>query len=176
MGGDGVDHWPKGADCLEAFMPDVVIVQLGIVDCAPRLLNKFDRIILKLIPGSSIRKYISILKKIRKRNVNNTLVPLDRFKNNWVNYLNRAKKTNTKVIIISISLPDDSFLKKNPGININVKKYNDLLVQFTKEYDNVFLTKALEPGVNPLPVYEDGYHPNHLGHDFIYSQLKPLLV
>ena len=48
MGGGegGVDKWPKGADCLEAYAPEVVIVQLGIVDCDPRLLNRYDRAIL----------------------------------------------------------------------------------------------------------------------------------
>jgi len=39
MGGgeSGVDKWLKGADCLEAYLPDVIKLQLGIVDCAPRL-------------------------------------------------------------------------------------------------------------------------------------------
>tara|TARA_B110001452_G_scaffold119986_1_gene99552 strand:+ start:11406 stop:11687 length:282 start_codon:yes stop_codon:yes gene_type:complete len=38
-GGDENYPNPEGADCLEHYLPDKVIIQLGIVDCAPRLLN-----------------------------------------------------------------------------------------------------------------------------------------
>lgn len=36
----GGDIFTYGSDCLEHFMPDIVILQLGIVDCAPRLFKK----------------------------------------------------------------------------------------------------------------------------------------
>lgn len=76
MGGgeNGMDKWPKGADCLEAYMPEIVILQLGIVDCAPRLLHNFDKIILKLIPLNHTSNYIKLIKKIRSRNITNTIV------------------------------------------------------------------------------------------------------
>lgn len=135
MGGGkgGVDNWPKGADCLEAYCPDVVIVQLGIVDCAPRLLNTYDRIAIKLLPVSYKQSFVKLIKIYRKRNVKNTLVPFDNFKNNWLNYLNRAIKGNAQIIIVSIALPNATFLSKNPEINININNYNNFLFQLVDQ-------------------------------------------
>ena len=177
MGGGeaGIDNWPKGADCLEAFKPDIAIVQLGIVDCAPRLLNKFDRIVIKIIPDSFTNSYIWLIKKYRKRKIENTLVSFENFKKNWINYLIRTIKTNTKVIIISISLPDPTFLTKNPDVLLNIYRYNDFLFSLTEEYKNVSITQALNSENYKEPIYEDGYHPNRLGHDIIFNHLSSIL-
>lgn len=87
MGGgrDGIDNWPKGADCLEAFMPDIVILQLGIVDCVPRLLNKYERKIVSILPVGLKSPFIKLVKKYKKRSTKNTTVPLQNFKNNLDN-------------------------------------------------------------------------------------------
>lgn len=70
MGGGvrGIDKWPKGADSLEAYLPDMVIIQLGIVDYAPRLLYNVEIKILSKMPASLSMFYIHIIKKFRARN------------------------------------------------------------------------------------------------------------
>ena len=37
-GGDNIN--PYGADLLEHYMPDIVVMQIGIVDCAPRYIKR----------------------------------------------------------------------------------------------------------------------------------------
>lgn len=68
MGGgkEGVDKMPNGADCLEFYKPDIVVLQLGIVDCAPRLLNKYDKVIIRLLPEGLTKFYIKLIKSLRK--------------------------------------------------------------------------------------------------------------
>lgn len=119
MGGGegGVDNWPKGADCLEGYMPQVVIIQLGIVDCAPRLLTNYDKVIMKILPKYFQKSYLSVIKTIRKRNVANTLVPFEKFKSNLNRYIKRAEKIDAKIIFISISVPDKNMVKKKQGHN-----------------------------------------------------------
>jgi lysophospholipase L1-like esterase len=177
MGGGeiGVDKWPKGADCLEAYMPDFVILQLGIVDCAPRLLNTFDKRILKLIPSRLSSSYIRFIKTLRSRKTTNTYTSIEQFRKNWENYLKRTVKNNTKVIIISISLPDEIFLQKNPKTIKNVNIYNDFLLQLGSSYGNVCVTIPLDPRNYNFPIYEDGYHPNSTGNRIIFESVKRLL-
>jgi len=177
MGGGegGVDKWPKGADCLEAYAPDVVIVQLGIVDCAPRLLNRYDRAILKVLPNGLNKSYIKILKRIRKRKVENTTVSFEQFKNNWINYLNRAKQFDALVIILSIAIPDSTLINKNRDILVNVKKYNDYLLELCSLFTNIKIVHALNPQNFEKQIYEDGYHPSQFGHDVLSNRLISIL-
>lgn len=82
-GGDKVDNLPKGADCLEFYNPNIVVLQLGIVDCAPRLLTNFDKIIIKLLPQNKYQFYLRLVKKFRTRKKTNT----------------RVKKINSRIIL-----------------------------------------------------------------------------
>lgn len=177
MGGGqhGIDSWPKGADCLEAYMPDIVIVQLGIVDCAPRLLSNFDRIVINMLPGFLSMSYISFVKIIRRRKSTNTLVPLNKFQSNWTTFLARALKINAKVIIISISLPDQKYIEKNPDVCNNINQYNDILFSLARVNNNVTITNVLDPDKYDHLIYEDGYHPNKFGHQILFNQLIHIL-
>lgn len=178
MGGGetGVDKWPKGADCLEAFNPDVVIIQLGIVDCAPRLMNVFDKLLLRFLKGKTSIAYIELVKKIRKRKTTNTVTPVEVFKKNWKNYLDRAANFNTSIIIMSISYPDTSFLKKNPDVILNIKKYNEVLMNLGSNYPFVKIIHPLDPQKIKEPIYQDGYHPNSFGHKLIFELINSSIL
>jgi acyl-CoA thioesterase I len=176
MGGgeNGIDGWPKGADCLEAYLPDIVIIQLGIVDCAPRLLNRFDKIIIKLLPSKFISNYIEFIKRIRVRKSSNTIVKFYNFKRNIDTYISRCKKLGAKVIFISISLPDDIMVNRNPRILENITKYNQY-IECCAKIDFVKVTMPLNPSNFNFRIYEDGYHPNPFGNNLIFNQMKVLL-
>jgi lysophospholipase L1-like esterase len=173
MGGgiDGIDNMPKGADCLEFFMPQVVILQLGIVDCAPRLLNDNERKIIRKLPSGIAGAYIKMVKKLRKRNPYKTMVNRKSFTQNLENFLERCKKAETKVIVTSISIPDSNMVAKNPMILQNVKEYNDIYLQLEKKYEFVEVTNPLQAIDYKYTIYEDGYHPNALGHQIIYKEI-----
>jgi lysophospholipase L1-like esterase len=81
---------------------------------------------------------------------------------------------NAKIIFISISKPDQNMVKKNAGIIDNVNRYNNALTQMSKKHLNFFLTKPLEKN-DLTEVYEDGYHPNKNGHDFIADEVSKIL-
>ena len=173
MGGGecSIDIWPKGADCLEAYLPNIVIIQLGIVDCAPKLLGKFDRFLLNLIPSVFKNSYINGVKKLRTRDINNIIVSLSRFKSNWTNYIERARRIKVKVIIIGIPIPDNLMVEKNKNIILNVDKYNQIYSQLSSVYNHVSVIYPLIPTDHINKIYEDGYHPNHMGHKLIYKNL-----
>ncbi len=72
-GGGDIKQPIKGADCLEFYMPDIVILQLGMVDCAPRLLKRsslFNKLLQKM--SSNIQSVIfKGIKTIKKRSSKN---------------------------------------------------------------------------------------------------------
>lgn len=172
MGGgkDGIDNFPKGADCLECFEPNLVILQLGIVDCAPRLLYRFERDILSHLPKSIFNLYVSLIKKIRKRNLKNTFVTINKFKNNIEKYILRAEKIKTnKIIFIAIPFADNNLVRKNEKILDNISLYNDILRMLEQKY---LIFKVINPlKKTDQKIFQDGYHPNIKGHGLILEQL-----
>lgn len=174
MGGGeaGSDKKPKGADCLEFFKPNVIILQLGIVDCAPRLLFDLERKIVSKLPTIIATPYINLIKLIRKRKTYNTLVPINRFKFNLETYFQRCIKENVqKVIIITISFPDEKMVKKNPDIGVNVDSYNNLFFEFAMKYDFITIITPLDSRNYKEKIFEDGYHPNIYGNDLVFKSL-----
>jgi len=74
----------KSIDCLEYYNPEIVIIQLGIVDCAPRILNRntlFYKILSRL-PNSIQTKIWGVVKKVKKRSVNTVDVDEKKFEDN----------------------------------------------------------------------------------------------
>lgn len=150
------------------YMPDVVVMQLGICDCAPRYYNRekmlwriIERIGVKLLSESL---YWSIIKKVRKRNVKSAYVSIEEFRQNidlYINYLINTISVK-KVIIIKIATPSEIVLKASPNILQQIIKYNGVYDNIQAEYkDKVIIVNPLNTGDADL--YVDGYHTNEKG-------------
>lgn len=138
-------------------------------------MNRFDRIVVKLLPAQVTKHYINLLKLFRIRNSNNMIVTFDRFKNNWESYIERTQRNDVRFIIISISIPDASVSSKSPYIQLKLKEYNDFLISVSRRFPNISVTEPLNPKHYDQPIYMDGYHPNSYGQSLIFSQVKSLL-
>lgn len=172
-GGGFSDEFPLGADCLEFYKPNIVILQLGIVDCAPRLLNNFDKLILKILTNNLKNFYIKTVKKFKKRKVTNTIVTVDKYQANLKLFLERCVLNEIKTaILISIPFPDERMLEKNPEIILNIKIYNQILSDFTKTYSFVKVINPLDSRNFNESIFEDGYHPNQLGNEIVFQDIK----
>lgn len=175
-GADGPDKLPKGADCLEFYLPNIIILQLGIVDCAPRLLFDFERSLMNRLPERIASLYISIIKKVRKRNRNNTFVSLYSFEQNLNQYIKRALRLSVeRVIIIGISYPDTRMSSKNMQITNNIIQYNSILQNLSVTFDFVKVIFPLDARNFSERIYEDGYHPNAYGNGIVFSSLTGIL-
>lgn len=80
-------------DFLENYLPNIVILQVGIVDCAPRL-YKTNTVLIKIINRIP---YVSTIfwqlsKRFKKRSLANADVSLELFRNNIIDYLIRCKE------------------------------------------------------------------------------------
>lgn len=171
--GAGYKDVRRGADLLEYYNPKLVITQIGITDCAPRLLNKnkFTTKLLNVSP-SFFKKYIyNFLKKHKKRSVENADVSLKQFENNWINYITRAKNLDTNILCILISKPTTIVKEKSPEIEHAINLYNEKLLSFEQNYDNFYV---LEPfSQNAINQYAiDEFHVSSEGHKFLFKKLQ----
>lgn len=168
----GVDKWPKGGDCLEAYFPEIIIIQLGIVDCAPRLLNSIDTIFLRLMPSFSKQLYINLIKRFRKRNNLNVLVSPIKFRHNFESYIGRALEISVgMIILIKICTPGKEMVLKNPSIKENVSIYNGIIDDLEAKHAIVRVVDPLNSDKHGDTIFEDGYHPNKIGHDLVFRSL-----
>ena len=159
---------------LEFVRPDVIILHLGIVDCAPRRI--FENYILRAnaLLLKMIFKY-SIWKISKGKYPSWAVVPEKKFEMNFENYLKRCKKSGIrKVVLISIGNPGPSMIRRNPRIAENVDHYNSVLYRLSEKYDFV---ENVMPLKNPemTDYLPDGYHISPCGHDKILNSLQLII-
>lgn len=155
----------------KSLKPDILIIQSGIVDAAPRaltdlenqLINKFyiTRVITKRILNESR------LRKLRKRR-NLVLTPLNKFANLINSIKNQFK--DSSIYWIEILPISDSYELLVPNIKRNVSRYNKLIHSELRE-------NVVE--LNDIPksgIMLDGAHLTKEGHIFVYNRISRLLT
>ena len=162
----------------ENIGPDVVVLQVGICDCAPRYVNKenlFWKIFFFLCGKWGGYNFVKFL--FRKRRANVVYVKLKDFKRNIFNFvslLNRTGKIQT-LIIVKIGTPSLNISSRSPNLLENVHKYNTVFEEVACAYPNKVHI------INPLcyddeKFYVDGYHPNQYGHELVFYELDKIFA
>lgn len=167
-----------GADLLETYMPDIVILQLGMAEAAPRLFNKRGMeftIVSRYLPPRLRQKYIEHVKKRRVRNPDITDVKPEQFRANITAFFERAKMISARIILIPILPPTDEYMKKSPHAPKNVERYNAIYRETAGTFDNVTIVDPFRPGVDINDISIDELHVNSEGSRMIFKTLKPLL-
>jgi hypothetical protein len=160
-------------DFLEFYSPELLIVQLGIVDCAPRYLPR-NSVLQKLLnssPSTISNTFWKFFKKYRNRKPDYADVLPTQFKSNLSAYFDRCILCGVKkIIIILIGMPGTPMVKQTPLIKSQVKKYNDIYRQLLSTYSIMQLIDPLGEGKDDYFI-EDGYHINLKGADKIATEL-----
>lgn len=163
-------------DSYYAFYPsDIVIIQTGICDCAPRYINE-ERMIIRVIL-SLFRKFGMInlfwkVVKLRGRKPSCVDTPMDVFTDSFCKLITKFIYNGVKfIILVKIGHATDSVMVKNKHINDNIDKYNREIGRF-KEINPKLITV-----VDPLEdvdesLFVDGYHCNAKGMEVVFKSLK----
>ena len=173
--GGGSDGFPRGGDCLELYSPDRVVLQLGIVDCAPRLFRErgFEQRLMARMPSGMRRRYIEFVKKHRRRSTRRRWVGAARFEANVRDFLVRCRNIGVKrILVIAIAIPDDSMQERNEDLAASCREYNAILEKLCGEFPEAELCRILD-GEAAKGLYIDGYHPGTAGHRRIFDHLSP---
>lgn len=178
-GGDPArSDYPRGADCLESYAPAVAVLQLGIVDCAPRLIARgsLESRIVDRLPPRIRRTYLSILKKHRRRSVERAYVPPARFRDNLATYVERAMNIGAKVVFVEIAPLGAKYLASNPEGGSCREQYNAVLREQAGRHPEHCRTVApFGSSEVEACVLDDGYHTNAEGHRRIAQQIATIL-
>jgi acyl-CoA thioesterase I len=171
-----LDEWPE---LIELRTPDIAIIQVGIVDCAPRVFLRRERQFIESVRPPKLRD--AILKFVHKHRAaivkfrGKVYVPSDRFQTLVAEVISRAKQSNLKsLIFVNIIAPPTEMDARSPGFITNVEVYNQILkssVQGTGVH-LIDLDKIVKEngGVEKLTV--DGIHINDEGHALLAKEIQ----
>lgn len=161
---------------LDLYDQEYIFLQIGIVDCARRVLSKSAIRIINMLPIiRNVIKYFANkyhLKFTKLYKITYTKPSL--FYDNILFFLEKFK--NAKRVYVIPIVPAGSKQKlKSYKIQEQIDLYNSLLSKATSEYKNaIFLASCIEPflPINDSLYTSDGYHISKKGHLEIYNAIR----
>lgn len=150
---------------------DICIIQVGIVDCTPRLVSRKVERIITLIP--IIKTVFAKLGRIRSlvEFIGTPWVSIIDFEKNCINIFETCSRLATRVIFIEIAKPAHFLIHNCGDYSENVTIYNDTLRGISKDiylsiYDDVNLDAQLLP---------DGHHLTKIGHQNVANKILAII-
>lgn len=144
--------------------PDLVFIQCGIVDCAPRMYGKFQLLVAKYV--SSWGRYPKIwcklagkiLYKIRLKQY----TPIAQF----ADYLEQIINIYDNSYFMTILGASTDYESVKPGITAQIERYNSVIYKF----NHVDLSNIKE-----VSIMTDGHHLNIEGHLQVSEKLSQMI-
>lgn len=165
-------------DLLASYLPDLAIVQLGIVDCVPRIFTQLENSILIRLPGWIRNELIWLGKHLRTRSVKRAYVKPEACRRNWQTFLRKTNEMNCRVVIIPVALPGKVFFASNPEAEEAIRKYNEMIRCLAESVPNARVLpdwNTKDEAYDGLFFSEDGYHLSKIGHERMAKTLLLIL-
>jgi acyl-CoA thioesterase-1 len=169
------DEGNQGADCLEFYKPGLVVLQLGICDCAPRVLHRRTAAVVHRLPFGLGARLPAWLERRRGRKSSNCFIPLAAYEANLRAYLARAAVHGARVIAISILPASRLLISKNPLVVGQISAYNAVLDRLALELDNFQVLHPFHAAAALDCLFIDGYHVSEQGARVLVDGLEPLI-
>ncbi|OAM92789.1 Lysophospholipase L1 [Pelosinus fermentans] len=163
---------------LGLFKPDIVIFQIGIVDCVRRVLSPNVVKILSRIPIISkytremIRKKHYFLTKIHELKY----VGTEQFVANIEKISYIAHKRGIVVAFIKIAGPGNALIESTYGVEEDIDLYNQIINMEVRKHSNTIFVDPYEgQNLRDYLLEEDGYHLNAKGNELVFNSLVSML-
>lgn len=163
-------------DDIDYMKADILVIHLGIVDCAPRLFSRAEQKRLQYL--KIISKYI-IAFMSKRRFFFTKLFPkvyVDRgsYEKNIRTLILSGKKNAKRVIVVNIADTSVENKKKSYGFEENIKQYNEVLSKLVEENEVELLEMFKITDESML--LEDGIHLSVKGNHLLAEKIKELCV
>jgi acyl-CoA thioesterase-1 len=165
--------------------PNIVIIQVGIVDCAPRVISKKEHSLLNrhYFPNF-LKNYIIKSRKDRreailsKGSLKKVYVQPTMFQENYSNFLSKIGKYNDEIEIIIIPILGDLDVleSKSIGYSQNINIYNNILKNVSDIHSCHYLYDLVNIMNDKKCYTKDGYHLSVLGHSRFSDTLYEYLI
>jgi hypothetical protein len=151
---------------LKGYKPNLVLLQIGIVDCAPRAMGRLELKLISKIPLIStlihflVKKYRAEI--IRRRKV--TYVKPSKFESNLLKV--KAHFESADIFALPIAPANRAYIAHSPGVEENITEYNKILSR---------LFKVIDPydTANPEDIFmSDNHHLNKYGHTVVFNKIS----
>ena len=171
-----LDEWYELVDLRQ---PEVVVVHVGIVDCAPRVFLRRERQFVENLRPALLRE--SILRNVHRHRRaivkmrNRAYVPVDRFNALVGQVVAKAKESKLRsLVMVNIITPPGEMEERSPGFIRNVRIYNEIL-ETHAQADGVHLIDMdgmikAAGGVEQFTV--DGIHLNETAHAMLAGEIE----
>jgi len=158
----------------------ILIVQVGICDCAPRPIPDFIKDFISRVSVQLRIKLVSIIHhnraRIQKRIFWRETKEAD-FESMYINLIKDYAQDFERVYVINIPPTNNTIEKHSPGLSRSISLYNGLIFKAVKinNYDNVIVIdvfKAISEtnDVNKYIIEKDGHHLTADGH-LLYASM-----
>lgn len=161
--------------------PDILVVHVGVVDCAPRVFMPLERRLVNAIRPKRLRaRVLEWVNRHRRALVrlrpNRVYVPHSRFARGVQQVVDKAARSGLRgLILINIIAPPDDLEYRSPGFRQKVELYNRTLAEQAGRFPWIRLVdfNALiwQQG-DPARLLVDGVHPNREGHVLLARELE----
>lgn len=153
-----------------AIKPDIVVLQVGIVDCYPRAIKKGELSLLLRMPGMVSRFVHRLVKRFYAQLIvfrGIRYVSPASFQEN-LQALSSAFD-GARILVVPIAPPSAAYQARNPRIEPSVQEYNQLLKRhFTAGYlGNCYPANAAEE-----IFMSDNHHLNETGNGLVFDAVK----
>lgn len=148
------------------YEPTLVLLQCGIVDCAPRVMTNREVLLTKLLGVDRLAhaiasKYHAPLSRFR----NMSLYSLERFSENQRSVYRLLKRSGCVTVQVPIAPACVGYVRKSPNIKAKISAYNLVLRECSDHYLDEFETEAL---LNVERIFmSDHHHLNAFGHELL---------
>jgi lysophospholipase L1-like esterase len=175
-----LDDWNEE---VELKKPDILIVHVGIVDCAPRVFLRREHSFVAGMRFHWLRERILRFAHDHRRRIIETrkrvYVPLPRFERLVEEVVQKAKRDQIRLLLfINIISPPDEVEARSPGFQRNVELYNQVLSKQTPHahVQLLDLNKILQSEGGTAKLTVDGIHLNETGHRLLLRELERRLM
>ncbi len=157
------------------FYPKYVVIQLGIVDCAPRLFSKrFGKYVIGNIKPLFLREFV--IKQFSKRRIFFTkhfprqYVPISKF-SYWYDYLlNVVKEFGSTPILVNIARTSPENDRRSYGFIQHINKYNKIIEEAAHRYNAILIDMYAVSETSDV-LLDDGIHYNKLGSKILAKEI-----
>lgn len=159
-----------------AWEPDVVIIHIGIVDCAPRVFSQFERTLVNRIRPISMRDaLIRFVGRHRRFLISHfpqkVYVPLSTFETNYEAVVHELQRHGIQLLLVNICPTDAATAFRSPGLSENICLYNEAIARRARQdgCSLVDIHAALQS--NPEEYLLSGIHLNPKGNKLLADLL-----
>ena len=153
------------------FEPKIVIIHLGIVDCAPRIFSKKLSKMLTLMPQFLSQTIIKLMSKNRyfiTRYFPKTYVTQSEFKKNLKKIAYTIINCRAKPILVEITQTNEINQTRSFNFEKNIRDYNQIIKEIATSLNATIISlNDLQDSI----LIEDGIHLNKKGHQILADRL-----